>query len=60
MAKIHVHTAFRLNVDGEHREFAVGNHTVDDSTAEHWYVKAHADTPKEEKAKAAKAEAEAK
>ena len=61
MAKIYVHTAFRLlQENGEHREFKVGNHTVDDDVAGHWYVKAHTGKPDEDDADdKAKVEAEA-
>ncbi|WP_436407334.1 STY1053 family phage-associated protein, partial [Burkholderia vietnamiensis] len=42
MPKIYVKKAFKLlGDDGKHRDFPVGNHTVDKEVAEHWFVKAH-------------------
>ena len=46
MAKktIRVHTPFKLNSeDGTAQEFSVGEHTVDDKVADHWFVAAHAE-----------------
>ncbi|MBP2155751.1 STY1053 family phage-associated protein [Erwinia rhapontici] len=42
--KIRVHTAFTFNAaDGTSQKFEPGEHTVDASTAEHWFVLAHSD-----------------
>lgn len=42
--KIHVAKAFKLlGKDGKQHDFPVGNHTVDQDVAEHWFVKAHLD-----------------
>ncbi|MDN7549083.1 STY1053 family phage-associated protein [Burkholderia cenocepacia] len=42
MPKIYIKKAFKLlGDDGKHRDFPVGNHTVDKEVAEHWFVKAH-------------------
>ncbi|QUG75977.1 hypothetical protein GKQ23_13655 [Erwinia sp. E602] len=42
--KIRVHTPFNFNAaDGSSQRFEVGEHTVDESVAEHWFVVAHAD-----------------
>jgi hypothetical protein len=39
--KITVKTPFRLNVDGEIKQFDAGVHDVEKNVAEHWYVQAH-------------------
>jgi len=39
--KIYVNKAFKLQHDGEHVDFAPGNHSVEKDVAEHWFVKAH-------------------
>ncbi|MCA7083396.1 hypothetical protein K7G19_07260 [Cupriavidus sp. DB3] len=40
--KIHVAKAFKLlGKDGKQHDFPVGNHTVDQDVADHWFVKAH-------------------
>lgn len=42
--KIHVAKAFKLlGKDGKQHDFPVGNHTIDQDVAEHWFVKAHLD-----------------
>ncbi|MFG1172155.1 hypothetical protein AAFN90_00815 [Erwiniaceae bacterium CAU 1747] len=42
--KIRVHTPFNFNAaDGTSQRFEVGEHTVDESVAAHWFVTAHAD-----------------
>lgn len=41
MPKIYVKREFTLQIGGEKRHFAVGNHSVDAETAKHWYVQAH-------------------
>jgi hypothetical protein len=38
--KIYVLSAFNFN-DGKSKHFAVGFHDVDDTVADHWFVKAH-------------------
>lgn len=45
MPKIHVNKAFVLNVEGEPKHFAVGNHNVTAEIADHWFVKAHIGGP---------------
>lgn len=55
MAKktIRVHTPFTFNFeDGTSQRFDVGEHTVDDKVAEHWFVTAHADVTGKAKASA--------
>lgn len=55
MAKktIRVHTPFRFNnEDGTAQEFSVGEHTVDDKVAEHWFVAAHSEVTGKTKAPA--------
>lgn len=55
MAKktIRVHTPFKFNnEDGTAQEFSVGEHTVDDKVAEHWFVAAHAEVTGKTKAPA--------
>jgi hypothetical protein len=39
--KIVVKTPFRLNINGEIKEFDAGVHDVEKSVAEHWLVKHH-------------------
>jgi len=46
MAKVKIHVAkpFKLLTEkGEPMHFGVGNHTVDQAVADHWFVKAHLD-----------------
>ena len=60
--KIVVKTPFRLNINGEIKEFDAGVHDVEKSVAEHWLVKHHtgkADDADAEAEAKAKAEAEA-
>jgi len=55
MAKktIRVHTPFKFNSeDGTAQEFSVGEHTVDDKVAEHWFVAAHSEVTGKVKAPA--------
>ncbi|WP_432372821.1 STY1053 family phage-associated protein [Pantoea allii] len=55
MAKktIRVHTPFKFNgEDGTAQEFSIGEHTVDDKVAEHWFVAAHAEVTGKTKAPA--------
>lgn len=55
MAKktIRVHTPFKFNSeDGTAQEFSVGEHSVDDKVAEHWFVAAHAEVTGKAKAPA--------
>lgn len=53
MKTIIVHTPFRLNLGGGvWKEFAAGQHHVDDAIADHWYTQAHAN-PLDKKAVAA-------
>lgn len=55
MAKktIRVHTPFKLNnEDGTAQEFSVGEHSVDDKVAEHWFVAAHSEVTGKVKAPA--------
>ncbi|MGC0926185.1 hypothetical protein WKH21_06030 [Pantoea agglomerans] len=55
MAKktIRVHTLFKFNnEDGTAQEFSVGEHTVDDKVADHWFVAAHAEVTGKTKAPA--------
>ncbi|WP_250481893.1 hypothetical protein [Caballeronia sp. NCTM5] len=49
MAKIIVEKPFVLtDAAGQQREFAAGEHEVDDATANHWFVQAHAQVVKPE------------
>lgn len=41
MPTIYVKKAFRLRHGGEAHDFAVGNHSVSEEVAKHWFVKAH-------------------
>ena len=41
MKKIYVLAAFNFNDGKEQKHFQVGFHDVDDSVADHWFVKAH-------------------
>jgi hypothetical protein len=44
MKTIIVKQPFQLNVGtGEHVQFSVGRHNVDDKIAEHWFVQAHSE-----------------
>ncbi|SKA20221.1 STY1053 family phage-associated protein [Pantoea eucalypti] len=55
MAKktIRVHTPFKFNnEDGTAQEFSVGEHTVDDKVADHWFVAAHSEVTGKVKAPA--------
>ena len=55
MAKktIRVHTPFKFNSeDGTAQEFSVGEHSVDDKVAEHWFVAAHSEVTGKVKAPA--------
>lgn len=55
MAKktIRVHTPFKFNnEDGTAQEFSVGEHSVDDKVAEHWFVAAHSEVTGKVKAPA--------
>lgn len=55
MAKktIRVHTPFKFNSeDGTAQEFSVGDHSVDDKVAEHWFVAAHSEVTGKVKAPA--------
>jgi septal ring factor EnvC (AmiA/AmiB activator) len=55
MAKktIRVHTPFKFNSeDGTAQEFSVGEHTVDDKVADHWFVAAHSEVTGKVKAPA--------
>lgn len=55
MAKktIRVHTPFKFNSeDGTAQEFSVGEHSVDDKVAEHWFVAAHSEVTGKTKAPA--------
>ncbi|VXB24788.1 conserved hypothetical protein [Burkholderia sp. 8Y] len=49
MAKLIVEKPFVLtDAAGLKREFPAGEHEVDDATANHWYVQAHAQVVKPE------------
>ena len=53
MAKkiIRVHTPFNFNFeDGSSQRFELGEHTVDDKVADHWFVVAHAEVTGKAKA----------
>lgn len=55
MAKktIRVHTPFKFNSeDGTAQDFSVGEHSVDDKVAEHWFVAAHSEVTGKVKAPA--------
>jgi len=55
MAKkiIRVHTPFNFNFeDGSSQRFELGEHTVDDKVADHWFVVAHAEVTGKAKAAA--------
>lgn len=55
MAKktIRVHTPFKFNSeDGTAQEFSVGEHTVDEKVADHWFVAAHSEVTGKVKAPA--------
>ncbi|MGS3448562.1 hypothetical protein ACB376_11220 [Klebsiella electrica] len=41
MKKIYVLSPFNFNDGKEQKHFQVGFHDVDDTVAEHWFVKAH-------------------
>ena len=41
MKKIYVLSPFNFNDGKEQKRFQVGFHDVDDTVAEHWFVKAH-------------------
>jgi hypothetical protein len=48
MPKIIVEKPFVLTDAAGQREFAAGEHEVDDATAKHWYVQEHAQVVKPE------------